>query len=132
MGLKRVGAVKDMKTIEYIGLDSFDCFVKYIEKKMDAYNISNPGSVKMTFENIHIDHIKPAREFARELNHYTNLQPLLPSINQIKKAKWSKVDDKFWHDNIRDNNSYTEIYTVDEMLHKVEQQMINLFHSMNG
>ena len=54
----------------------------------------------MTFDNIHIDHIKPVSKF--NLNntdefydccHYTNLQPLLPIenlknlINGIKKRK---------------------------------------------
>jgi len=55
----------------------------------------NPQSVQMTFDNIHIDHIKPARAFADEINHYTNLQPLLPSMNMRKFAKWSQEDDGF-------------------------------------
>ena len=80
-GLKRVGTVKSKKTIQYLGVTSFDCFIQCMQKKMDSYNTKNPHGVQMTFENIHIDHIKPAKALADEINNYTNLQPLLPTVN---------------------------------------------------
>jgi len=81
-----------------------------MQGKMDLYNSKNPGNVQMTFENIQIDHIKPAKAFGDEINHYTNLQPLLPEMNAFKKAKWSQQDEVFWRENIRNNTDYTDIY----------------------
>jgi hypothetical protein len=61
----------------------------------------------MTFDNIHIDHIKPACKFKLEnpdellkCCHYTNLQPLLIVDNLAKGGKWSDDDDLFWNENI--------------------------------
>jgi len=109
-GLKRVGTVKSKKTIQYLGVTSFDCVIQCMQKKMDLYNTKNPDGVQMTFENIHIDHIKPAKAFADEINHYTNLQPLLPTVNMLKKACWSQEDELFWRENIQNQPDYTEIY----------------------
>jgi len=109
-GLKRVGTVKSKKTLQYLGVPSFDCFIKHVQMKMDLYNSRNPTSVQMTFDNIELDHIKPAKAFGDEINHYTNLQPLLPAMNACKKAKWSKQDDIFWRENIQNNAEYTDIY----------------------
>jgi hypothetical protein len=71
---------------------------------------------EMTFQNIHIDHIKPVSLF--DLNneeeflkccHYTNIQPLLSLDNIIKSNKWSQEDNDFWENNIY-NKDYSEIY----------------------
>ena len=73
-------------------------------------------TVEMTFQNIHIDHIKPVSLF--DLNneeeflkccHYTNIQPLLALDNMNKSNKWSEEDDDFWEDNIC-NKEYKTIY----------------------
>jgi len=109
-GLKRVGTVKNMKTLQYLGVHSFDCFIKHMQMKMDLYNSRNPTSVQMTFDNIELDHIKPTKAFGDEINHYTNLQPLLPAMNAFKSAKWSKEDDIFWRENIQNNAEYSDIY----------------------
>ena len=109
-GLKRVGTVKNKKTLRYLGVESFDYFIQNMQGKMDLYNTKNPHGVQMTFENIHIDHIKPAKAFGDEINHYTNLQPLLSDMNMLKKAKWSQQDELFWRENIQNQPDYTEIY----------------------
>ena len=61
----------------------------------------------MTFDNIHIDHIKPVSRFdtnnMEQLKlccHYTNLQPLLAVDNLCKSNKWSFLDEEYWKNNI--------------------------------
>jgi hypothetical protein len=110
-GLRRVGTVKSRKTLEYLGVDSFDCFINNMQGKMDRYNLLNPEGVQMTWDNIQIDHIKPAKAFGDEINHFTNLQPLLPVMNARKKAHWSKQDEVFWRENIQNHTDYIDIYT---------------------
>jgi hypothetical protein len=93
-------------TIEYLGCDS-DYFLNFFQSKMiDG----------MTFENIHLDHIKPISKFDLEDHdeflkccHYTNLQPLLPTDNMNKSNKWTDDDETFWNDNIIYKN-YTKLY----------------------
>ena len=70
----------------------------------------------MSFDNIHLDHIKPISAFNLEdpdellkCCHYTNFQPLLMSDNLQKSNKWSEEDNKFWNDNII-YKDYTKIY----------------------
>ena len=97
---------KTTHSIEYLGC-SIEYFLEYIKSKM---------TVEMTFQNIHIDHIKPVSLF--DLNneeeflkccHYTNIQPLLALDNMNKSNKWSEEDDDFWEDNIC-NKEYNTIY----------------------
>ena len=61
----------------------------------------------MTWENIHIDHIKPVSRFNLDIEeefnkccHYTNLQPLLAKDNLNKSNKWTDENDTFWNENI--------------------------------
>ena len=72
----------------------------------------------MSWDNIHIDHIKPI--FIFNLNneeeflqacHYTNMQPLLVSDNLKKSNKWSEKNEKYWQENIK-NKEYTENYLL--------------------
>jgi len=109
-GLKRVGLVKCKKTLQYLGVESFDTIIQHFQRKMDVYNAKNLQGLQMTFDNIHIDHIKPVKAFGDEINHYTNLQPLLPAINIIKKVRWSPKDEVFWRENIKNNTDYTDVY----------------------
>jgi hypothetical protein len=81
-----------------------------MQGKMDQYNSLNPEGVQMTWDNIQIDHIKPAKAFGDEINHFTNLQPLLPVMNARKKAHWSKQDEVFWRENIQNHTDFTDIY----------------------
>ncbi len=84
-------------SVEYLGCDS-NYFLEYIKSKMiDG----------MTFDNIHIDHIKPISKFDLEDHdeflkccHYTNLQPLLSKDNLFKGNKWTEANEKFWNENI--------------------------------
>ena len=64
---------------------------------------------EMTFENIHIDHIKPISKFdltkkeeIKRCFNYTNLQPLLIKDNLSKSNKWTENDEIYWTDNIID------------------------------
>jgi hypothetical protein len=88
---------KTKSTIEYLDC-SPEYFKEYLQKKMiDG----------MSFDNIHIDHIKPVSKFNLEdpdellkCCHYTNMQPLLAYDNIVKSDKWNDEDDAFWNENI--------------------------------
>ena len=98
--------LKTNPTIEYLDC-SADFFVEWIKNKFVN---------GMSFDNIHLDHIKPISAFNLEdpdellkCCHYTNFQPLLMSDNLQKSNKWSEEDNKFWNDNII-YKDYTKIY----------------------
>jgi hypothetical protein len=62
----------------------------------------------MTFDNIHIDHIKPIAAFNLENEeefldccHYTNFQPLFAKDNMEKHNKWNEEAEAFWNENIK-------------------------------
>jgi hypothetical protein len=104
--LKQSNLTKTKHTIEYLGCDS-EYFKNYIQNKMTD---------EMTFENIHIDHVKPVSQF--NLNdeeqfldccHYTNLQPLLAKDNLEKNNKWTYVNEIYWIENIKGKET-TDIY----------------------
>ena len=93
-------------TIEYLGC-SAEYFLEYLQKKMIE---------GMTFNNIHIDHIKPVSRFNLQNEdefldccHYTNLQPLLAQDNLIKSNKWNDTNEEFWRTNIK-GKEYIQIY----------------------
>ena len=95
--LKKSNLEKTKPTIEYLGCNAL-YFKNYIESKMTD---------EMTFDNIHIDHIKPINAF--NLNdydeflkccHYSNFQPLLAKDNLLKGSKWNEENEKFWIENI--------------------------------
>ena len=104
--LKSSTLKKVKHTVEYLGCDS-EYFQDYLKNKMvDG----------MTFDNIHIDHIKPMSRF--NLNnpdefldccHYTNLQPLTAKQNMEKSNKWSELNELFWQENIK-GQEYDKIY----------------------
>ena len=81
-GIKRKKYSKKSKTFEILGCE-YDSFISYIEAQFKK---------GMTWENIHLDHIKPisiakTEKEVIELNHYTNFQPLFAIDNLIKSAK---------------------------------------------
>jgi hypothetical protein len=70
---------------------------KHIERQL------KPG---MTWDNIHIDHIKPISRFDLsdpeqflQCCHWTNLQPLLAEDNLTKHNKWTDKDEEEWQRN---------------------------------
>lgn len=80
--IKENGFDKLLRTENILGCD-FDFFIKYIESQFKE---------GMHWSNIHIDHIMPLAvadtlEKTLELNHYTNLQPLLSKDNIAKGSK---------------------------------------------
>lgn len=100
-------------SIEYLGC-SAEYFIEYFKKKMDNFN--EFSEIEMTWDNIHIDHIKPISSFNLDDEeeflsccHYTNLQPLIAEVNLSKKCKWSDDDDVYWLENIK-NKEYYDIY----------------------
>ena len=78
---------------------------------MDCYNLQYVGKKQMSFANIELDHIKPVQSFALDLNHYSNLQPLLKEINGQKSSKWTETDETFWKINVEHQPKFTDIYT---------------------
>jgi len=111
--LKSSSINKTKSSIEYLGCD-VEYFIDYFKKKMDLWNENN--EIKMNWENIHIDHIKPVSVFnldeEDELNkccNYTNFQPLLAIDNIIKSNKWTDEDEVYWNENIK-GKEYFGIY----------------------
>jgi len=97
---------KTKSSIKYLGCD-IDTFISHMEKKLTG---------DMTWDNIHIDHIKPVSRFNLDLEeefnkccHYTNLQPLLAKENMNKSNKWTDENDKYWNENII-YKDYDKIY----------------------
>jgi len=101
--------------IEYLGC-SIESFIEYFQKKIDYFNDFLATDEIMTFNNIHIDHIKPVSRFnlddKDEFNnccHYSNLQPLLAKDNLEKHNKWSEENELYWNVNIK-GKDYYKIY----------------------
>ena len=95
---------KTKPSISYLDC-SAEYFIEYFEKKMNIWNEYH--EVKMNWDNIHIDHIKPVNAFDIDDEeeflkccHYSNMQPLLAEDNLTKKCKWTDEDDVFWTKNI--------------------------------
>ena len=112
---KRKGTVKHANTLQILGIESFLQFKSYFDDKIETWNLQNPVN-KISIETMEIDHIKPVAAFddsekaKREVNHYTNLQPLPQDVNAHKSAKWSDKDEEFWRANIIGNAEFREIY----------------------
>jgi len=111
--LKLSNLEKTKPSIEYLGC-SAEYFIEYFKKKMDLFN--QFSEIEMTWDNIHIDHIKPVNSFNLDDEeeflsccNYTNLQPLLAEVNLNKSCKWSDEDDVYWLENIKDKEYY-DIY----------------------
>lgn len=107
---------KNKSTIEYLGCDVI-YFKSFLENKMDNWNKSN--EIKMIWDNIHLDHIKPVSRFELEDEedflsccHYTNFQPLLIEDNLSKHNKWYITDEIYWNQNIKNNDNFFSIYNV--------------------
>lgn len=110
--LRRNNIKKSHKTVEYLGCSAFD-FSSHIRHKMCQWNLTH--EVKMTLENIHLDHIKPCSSAMsvhdiNTLSHYTNIQPLLKEDNLHKTNKWNSEDELFWSQHILYNSLYLNIY----------------------
>jgi len=113
---KNSSQTKKKQSIEYLGLNS-DEFIKFFQKKISLYNEKN--EIKMTWDNIHTDHIKPVSSFDLDDEdeflsccNYTNLQPLLAEDNLKKHNKWDITSEIYWNTHIKDNDNYFEIYNV--------------------
>jgi hypothetical protein len=97
---------KPKQHIEYL-----DCSPEYLRKHIKTKMVEG-----MTFQNIHIDHIKPVSAFNLEdpeeflkCCHYTNIQPLYPSDNIKKRDKWTEENELYWNNNII-YKDYNKIY----------------------
>jgi len=108
---------KNKHSIEYLGCD-IETFINLFQKKMDYFNEFIATNELMTYDNIHIDHIKPVSKFNLDNEdefldccNYTNLQPLLSKDNLEKSNKWDESNETFWKNNII-NKEYYEIYII--------------------
>ena len=115
--LKRSNLSKN-HLIKYLGITSYE-FIKKFQKKMNYYNNNDNNIIKMNWNNIELDHIKPISLF--DLNdetdflncsNYSNLQPLFKKDNNKKHNKWSMTSEIFWNENIKDNENYIKIYNI--------------------
>ena len=94
--------IKLNNLIKYQGtVDYLDCSPEYLKKHIEKQ--LKPG---MTWDNIHIDHIKPISRFDLsdpeqflKCVHWTNLQPLLGEDNLTKHNKWTDKDEEEWQKN---------------------------------
>jgi len=79
---------KDTKTLQIVGLESWDKFKEYIESQFtEGMNWNNYGNKKDCWS---IDHIIPKSlannlEEVKKLNHYSNLRPMW-HLDNIKKS----------------------------------------------
>ena len=96
-------------SIEYLGCDT-DTLKEHFMKKMTD---------EMTFDNIHIDHIKPVSKFnlhdeeeILRCCHFTNLQPLLSKDNLELNNKWSEENEIYWNEYIIYNPDFDKIYKL--------------------
>ena len=112
---RRSGKIKDKRSLELLGIESFDQLKHFIAEKIETWNATHQDK-KINLNDMAIDHIKPVSAFdeddesKREVNHYTNLQPLPQDVNAHKSAKWSDKDEEFWRANIIGNAEFREIY----------------------
>lgn len=104
--LKSSNVTKTKPSIDYLGC-SAEYFIEYLGRKMTD---------EMSWDNIHLDHIKPVSKFDLEnmdelldCCHYSNFQPLLGSQNISKSNKWNECDELFWNENIK-GKEYMDLY----------------------
>ena len=107
---------KNKHSIEYLGCP-IDTLIEIFDKKIEYFNNYLATDTQMTWDNIHIDHIKPVTVFNiddeeefLDCCHYSNLQPLIAVDNLNKSNKWDDDKNKYWLENIRGNCAYYEIY----------------------
>lgn len=127
MGIRKGKRRKDKRTLCYLGVRDFDDVVLHLQRKMDAYNATDPPT-RMTFANTHIDHVKPLRQFIVEseatgeldsrMHHYTNLQPLLIEDNLHKSNQWNDRCEQVWRENIIENPEFLDIFNPFQKIKK--------------
>jgi hypothetical protein len=116
-GLKRLGLSKSQPMLTYLGADSWQQVLQFLEEKRLRWNLAHPRA-HMTLTNTALDHIRPVHAFSRAghgaktllCNHYTNLQPLLHEDNAWKGDHWSAEDERFWHEHIILRRDYTAVF----------------------
>ena len=116
--LHRRGIVKDKRTLELLGVDSWQQFELYWNSKIEVWNQKNPDD-PITAQNAVTDHIKPVAAFKHfkhgNPNHHTNLQPIPGHLNGAKSDRWQQIDEDFWRLNIYENPGFMHIYIPHEM-----------------
>jgi len=96
-------------SIEYLGCDT-ETLKEHFKNKMTD---------DMTFDNIHIDHIKPVSRFNLEDEEeilkccqFTNLQPLLSKDNLELNNTWTEENELFWYEHIIYKPEFDKIYKL--------------------
>lgn len=107
---------KNIHFIKYLGC-SINQLIVIFNKKIEYFNSHLATDTLMTWNNIHIDHIKPISKFNLDTEdalyiccHYTNLQPLLKVDNLLKNNKWTHENEIFWNLNIKGNLDFVQVY----------------------
>jgi len=90
--LKKINKNKNKKSLEIVGLESWELLKEHIEKQFIEGMTWDNWGVGKDNSTWHIDHIIPASSATTEeevykLNHYTNLRPMWGSDNQRKNNK---------------------------------------------
>ena len=107
-------------------------FREAMEVKMAWWNARYQP--QMSWSSLHLDHIKPvhtlrarARRSARQrhqdiysITHYTNIQPLPPTVNLLKKSTWNGQDDVEWNARVCGKREFAEIFLPASVWAKVE------------
>ena len=106
---------KNKHSIEYLGC-TIEELIDMFNAKMLYFNDYLASGDTMTWDNIHVDHIKPVSVFNLDNEdefldccHYSNLQPLLTKDNFEKHNKWTEENEKYWLEHIQ-GKDYNEIY----------------------
>ena len=106
---KNLNLKKINHSIDYLGCDT-ETLKEHFKKKMTD---------DMTFDNIHIDHIKPVSRFNLEDEeeilkccHFTNLQPLLCKDNLELNNKWTEENELFWKEHIIYKPDFDKLYKL--------------------
>lgn len=93
------------------------------EQKMAWWNARFEPA--MAWDSFDLDHIKPVhtllellrsgasedevRALQQAITHHTNMQPLPPRVNQIKRSAWSPADEARWQ-HLRTDDAFREVY----------------------
>ena len=88
-GIKSINGIKSNKTLDVLGLESWNLFKEHIEKQWEE-GMSWENYGRNFKNNWSIDHIIPissakTEEEIKKLNHYTNLRPMW-HIDNVKKG----------------------------------------------
>ena len=115
--------VKTERSSSMLGCDAAELRAAF-DAKMAWWNAR--FEPEMGWDSFEMDHIKPVhtllqllragggedevRELQQAITHYTNMQPLPPSVNHMKRSAWGPTDEERWQARMRGNGAFSEVY----------------------